>query len=179
MTEYKRLHAAGLEGWEQTEARRRVWIEQNRPAPEVQSHDERLVKKKAEFEALTAQFPFHVTLEGSYPEHDLAARWCWRNLGEPKCDKCWDSGSEYPGCPLVLATGKSRTSTWTDRGGNEHQYEYMEYGEVDDHGHDGTWRIFWWGKTGYDYGFSAYLFSTQADHDRFVEAIPQLIDEDE
>lgn len=178
----ERLHVVSPEVWEANQALRRDWIEKNLAMSELQAHDERCVKRKKENEEVKAAYPFSVILEGSYPEHDLAARWCWRAYGPPQCQKCQNVASEYPACPQVLAIGEKKTYSWQDKDGGKHDSEYMYYDDekVEDHGHEGTWRTFWLGKTGYDYGFSTYLFSSQADLDSFMAAVPQLeFDEDE
>lgn len=172
--QYLPIHVATLEGWLRQEAWRREWIEKNRPEVEVRSHDERIAKQRADREALASQFPFAVVLEGASPEHDLVSRWCWQHVGPPQCERCLDSHSEYPGCPLVVATGKQVSTSWQDRSGVTRTGHYMKYGEVEEHDHEGTWRTFWWGKTGYDYGVGEFLFSSQADLDRLVAALPEI-----
>lgn len=61
--------------------------------------------------------------------------------------------------------------SYTDKDGKLHEYEITSR-DPGDHGHEGTWNIFWLGKTGYDYGFTEWQFSKESDRDAFVTAIP-------
>jgi hypothetical protein len=111
---------------------------------------------------LKAMFPHSVVLEGAYPEHDFATRWCWQNCGE--CHgECHEMYSEYPGCPLVLATGRIERIRGRD---------VMKYEKVAAHLHQGSWTKKWLGKTAYDYGFGEFYFASEADLERFISAVP-------
>jgi hypothetical protein len=110
-------------------------------------------------------FPHIVVLEGVYPEHDFAQRWAWQNFG-PQDGKCQDHYSEYPGCPLVLET--KQVVTGSDHQGNA--WSENVYKDPGEHSHEGKWKTFWLGKTGYDYGFCEYCFKDEADKDKFFAA---------
>lgn len=104
-------------------------------------------------------FPFSAVLQGAYPEHDYATRWCWQKYGSPQTECCMESYSEYPSCPEVLATER-----FDDDGDRA-------YSKVKDHSHIGCWTHEWVGKTGYDYGFSEFYFKAQSDLDSFLAAV--------
>ncbi|HEY2249831.1 MAG TPA: hypothetical protein VGH74_02180 [Planctomycetaceae bacterium] len=108
------------------------------------------------------RFPNSVALEGAFSEYYFASRWCWQNLGA--CDgECCESDSEYPGCPLVLATERIENI-----GGRQRK----KYSRIDAHVHEGSWTNYWLGKTDYDYGFCEFYFANDADRDRFIAAVP-------
>jgi hypothetical protein len=48
-------------------------------------------------------FPHVVVVECDFPDLDVAIRWCWKNFG-PHHGECTSSYSEYPACPIILAT---------------------------------------------------------------------------
>jgi hypothetical protein len=111
------------------------------------------------------RFPHSVILEGAVPEYDFASRWCWQNFGA--CDgECYDSYSEYPACPVVLAT--KRIENVRDR-------QTKKFAVVDAHTHEGLWTKDGLGKTGYDYGFFEFYFASEADQNRFTAAVPTFI----
>ena len=153
---------------------RRNWIVNNRPASEVEAHDKRIAERDEKRKASMQDFPFTVILEGAYPEHDFVSRWCWQNIGPIQCDECHETSSEYPGCPLVLATEYIQTGWYYDNKQNRVYWSEKAYIEqkVPKHGHEGTWKSLWLGKSGYDYGFSEYYFKNQTDWDRFLAAVP-------
>lgn len=122
------------------------------------------------------KFPFTTIVEGYYPEMDYSARWCWQNFGPIDCKECHETYSEYPGCPLIQATGYIDTGTYKDSAGIEHPWKEKRYkGEdVEKHSHEGVWTSVWFGKTGYDYGFTEICFKNEADRDKFIEAAPSF-----
>ena len=171
---YTKIHISTFEEFFPTEERRRDWIVKNRPAIEVEAHDKRMTDREEKRNAIKQDFPYTVILEGAYPEHDFVSRWCWQNIGPVQCDECHESSSEYPGCPLVLATEYILTSWHYDNEKNRVYWFEKAYIEenVPKHGHEGTWKSLWLGKTGYDYGSSEYYFQNQTDRDRFLAAVP-------
>lgn len=169
---YEKIHVSDHETYMKSENWRRNWISENRPPEELVAHDKRIADREAERKNLLGKFPYSVILAGCYPEHDFVERWCWLNIG-PRDGKCSDGQhSEYTGCPVVLATEYIAEGSWKDKEGNEHHWKEKAYKDVDDHSHEGNWRMFWLGKTGYDYGLGEYCFSTEADRDRFLAAVP-------
>jgi hypothetical protein len=115
-------------------------------------------------EWLHQRFPYVVVVEEYYPEKDYTTRWCWQKFGPPH-GECFDSYSEYPACPLVLALMQSGD-------GDSHLSHRRKYDRPEAHSHIGTWTTFWLGKTDYDYGFEEYCFAKQADYDAFLAAVP-------
>jgi hypothetical protein len=83
------------------------------------------------------------------------------------CSACH---SEYPGCPLVLATERIERVTETDKNGNEVTWLRKDYTDPGAHSHEGAWSFLWLGKTGYDFGYGEYCFANEADHARFMAA---------
>src|SRR5690242_17382595 len=77
---------------------------------------------------LHVNFPFSAVLEGYYPEHDYALRWCWQNFG-PAHGRCCEWHSEYPGCPLVLATAAMETGNIKDQARSEQAWERLRYSD--------------------------------------------------
>jgi hypothetical protein len=137
-------------------------IARTRPAPQLAESDEERREIEMERRERKANFPHSVIFEGSFPEYDFANRWCWQNFG-PRHGECSESYSEYPACPLVLATGRIE---------NRDGREKKKYGKVDEHSHEGTWTWYFFGKTDYDYGFGEYYFASESDRDRFIAAVP-------
>lgn len=120
------------------------------------------------------RFPFTVIIEGYYPTNDFACRWTWQQFGPMDCKECGEYGSEYPGCPKVLAIEKHIIrKSYTDKDGKLHEYDYHTR-DPGTHGHEGTWTIVWLGKTGYEYGFSEYYFKDEANRDAFITAVPSF-----
>lgn len=115
------------------------------------------------------RFPYSVIVECNYPEMDFAIRWTWNWLG-PRDGRCHESGSEYPACELVKATETVKSGT--DQEGNP--WSYKEYANVPDHAHSGVWSALWLGKTGYDYGYMEFYFSSEADLQKFVDEVPKF-----
>jgi hypothetical protein len=120
---------------------------------------------------MLANYPYSTVLEGYYPEHDYAIRWCWQNISPPN-GTCSDWHSEYPACPLVLATAYVEQGVLRPKDGTETPWERVSYKDPGKHEHDGAWSSLWLGKTDYDYGFREYGFVNQADRERFLSAFP-------
>ena len=116
-------------------------------------------------ELLTA-FPYSVVAEGISTEHDFAAHWCWQHLG-PMHGCCIGAYTEYPACPLVLATEYYERVVYQGREWVEKRYLHPVA-----HEHQGVWTYLWFGKTDYDYGYGEYFFSAELDCGRFVSAFP-------
>jgi hypothetical protein len=68
-------------------------IARTRPAHELVQSDEERSEIEAERRERTAKLPHTVIVEGSFPEYDVAGRWCWQNVG-PRDGECVDSSSE-------------------------------------------------------------------------------------
>ncbi len=133
----------------------------------VSSIDEYLEEYGAD-EFIPTEFSQVVVVECDYPELDVAIRWCWTCFG-PKDGQCL-LGSEYPACPVVLAT--ERPDVRLGPGGQQHLIKV--YDEVAPHTHAGKWTIQWLGKTDYDHGFAAFSFQLEADKDKFVQYVPNV-----
>lgn len=126
-------------------------------------------KKRA---ALLEKFPHTVVTEGFYPVLDFASRWCWQNISPQDCEECQEHGSEYPGCPLVLAIEEYKVKeSHVDSQGVLREWERVSR-DPGKHGHEGSWTNIWLGKTGYDYGFTEWYFANEKDRDAFVAAMP-------
>lgn len=174
MTQYKQIHISTFEEFFKSEDWRRNWIANNRPENEVYAHDKRMSDRDEKRKEYRKRFPFTVILQGAFSEHDFVSRWCWQNIGPKQCEECHESSSEYPGCPLALATEYIKTG-WYLTNKNQRVYwsekAYIEE-KVPKHSHEGTWRSMWLGKTGYDYGCGEYYFQNESDRDEFLAAIP-------
>jgi len=164
------MRIASLDDYLAHERHTREWVEQNRPPAELALHDQRQMEAQERRARAVALFPHTLVCEGSYPEHDVAQRWCWRQFGPVRVEKCYDQHSEYPGCPLVLETKVLAT------GGNKDGSRWAEwrYKDPGEHSHEGTWTTIWHGKTGYDYGFAEYCFQHEGDRDAFGEIVEKL-----
>lgn len=114
------------------------------------------------------QFPFMVIVEGDYPEFDVAGRWCWRTFG-PRHGEC-DWHSTYPACPIILATEKVEKTVI--HSGQE--FKYLTYANPTEHSHQGSWTTYWFGKTGYDYGYGAFCFSNENEKMKFINYLPEV-----
>lgn len=164
------MKVTSLEGYRKHEEESRQWVLKNRPVEEHPTH-QRLWKEAEERRVKTlASFPYTVVCEGSYPEHDVAHRWCWLQFGPVQTEKCYDHHSEYPACPLALATKELASGSNKD-GSKWAEWRYKDPGV---HAHSGVWATFWHGKTGYDYGYSEYCFQNEADRDRFKDIVETL-----
>ena len=117
------------------------------------------------------RFPYGVIIESFYPEGDFAHRWCWQQFGPMDCKVCAEHYSDYPGCPKVLAIETYKIKKTYEKDGVVHEYDFHTR-DPGEHGHVGTWTTVWLGKTGYDYGFTQYCFSTLEQQNKFVEAVP-------
>ncbi len=120
------------------------------------------------------KFPYKVITEGYHPVHEYSTRWCWQNFGDKDCKECAEHYSEYPGCPLVLATEEYVIKrSHPDSSGVIRTWEEKSR-KPSDHGHEGTWTTVWLGKTGYDYGFMEWYFDNETDLNTFVNNIPSF-----
>lgn len=91
---------------------------------------------------ILARFPYPVMLELSFAELDYANRWCWQQFGSPQ-GECFNRQSEYPTCNIQT-----------------------------DHCHAGNWAHEWLVKTGYNFGFNEWYFSSIAQSQQFLEFVP-------
>lgn len=119
---------------------------------------------------LLVRFPYAVVATGFYYEHDYACRWCWQNIS-PEDGNCSAWQSEYPACPLVLATEYTAQGTWMDKNGKILPWERKRYTNPGNHVHEGQWSFFWLGKTDYDYGYGEYYFRDESDRENFLVAL--------
>jgi hypothetical protein len=46
-------------------------------------------------------------------------------------------------------------------------------GRLEPHSHEGTWTIFWLTKTGYDYGFGDFCFSSEEQMQVFIKKVKE------
>jgi hypothetical protein len=122
-----------------------------------------------EQEPIFAEFPHVVVVEGDYPEFDLAVRWCWTCFG-PQHGECWSIQSEYPACPVVLATEHSRVRASPEG----KTYEIKAYDRVAPHRHSGEWTVIFLEKTDYDHGFGEFCFRLEAHKDEFLQQVPKI-----
>lgn len=129
-----------------------------------------LATAEAKRSEVDARFCHAIVVEASWPEFDMANRWCWQNVG-PQDGQCVEYCSEYPGCPLVLATKhlKERPPHMSQEDWEDEWHD--GYRNPGDHGHDGDWIYVHLGKTGYDYGFGEYRFVTGANRDAFASVV--------
>lgn len=135
-----------------------------RSSDELAQHDEDRRETEIERRGSKARFPHTVIVEGAVDDYDFANRWCWQNVGP--CDgECMESYSQYPGCPLVLATVRVESKDGRER---------KKYSKVEAHSHQGPWTWYFFGKTEYDYGFGEYYFARELDRNRFVAAVPSF-----
>lgn len=114
------------------------------------------------------QFPFSIVLLGSYSDHDFCTRWCWENFG-PMQGECHEYQSEFPGCPLVLATEYLHPVKINHGDGIEECCQEKAYNNPGDHSHIGDWKKVWLGKIGYDFGFAEYFFLNKEDRNKLEE----------
>lgn len=170
------MKVSTFEQYLEIEKRRRDWIVNNRSEKDLDNHDKRISENEERRNKFKDNCPFSFTavLEGVYPEQDYANRWCWQNIGSRQCGECECSSSEYPGCPLVLATEYIKTGWYPNQAGQRVYWSEKAYIEekVPQHGHKGIWSSYWLGKTGYDYGFTEYYFQNESDRDKFLAAFP-------
>lgn len=161
------------EKWYEDEIDRREWILKHHP-DQIKSQDDVEARHREKRERFRKEFPFTAVVEGHYPETDNASRWCWRNISPPHGPCLYEHYSEYPGCPLVLATEYIQEGSYLDNQGVTHTWAQKCYKEVEPHEHEGSWTSLWLGKTGYDYGFMEFYFKNEADRDAFVRAVPEI-----
>jgi hypothetical protein len=114
-------------------------------------------------------FPHVVMVECDYPDLDVATRWCWKCFG-PQQGNCLSSYSEYPACPIVLATARQGVRVGPD----SKAYQIMEYDHVVPHMHSGKWIVQWLEKTEYNHGFAEFCFQSESDKEMFMQQIPSF-----
>lgn len=114
-------------------------------------------------------FPHVVMVECDYPDLNVAIRWCWKCFG-PEHGEC-RTYSEYPACPIILATERQGV-----RGGPDGKvYKIKEYDrDVAPHTHTGKWLAEFLEKTDYDHGFAQFCFQVEADSAKFVQQVPSF-----
>ncbi len=171
MESFKPIH---LTTFEEMKTKKINWCERTNRAVELERLHQSFALTEEQRVLLRASFPFAVVLEGATTEHDFVERWCWQSFGPPTRLQCHDDSSEYPGCPLVLATEEIMVSSYFDKEGKKQEHTYKTYQEVEAHAHDGVWTTKYLGKSGYDYGYNEYYFQNEQDYKKFVEAIPMF-----
>lgn len=122
---------------------------------------------------LLVKFPYTVLVEASWVEGDVPDRWCWQQFG-PRNGPCQDHYSEYPACPLVLATRHEKLYTYTEADGTTGESADWEFTKPEEHSHEGVWDCIPLGKTGYDFGFLEWGFTTPERRDRFKDVVESL-----
>jgi hypothetical protein len=150
MSEANKLEVFSLDEWDRLELKRRERIK-----PEnLESFDNSIQDKLKKIKELQDKFPHFEVLAGHHHQHDLACRWLFENVG-CRDGPCWEYSSEFPGCPLVLATRQQKDG-------------WSEYKDPGRHEHEGVWQGFYLGKTGYDYGPKIYFFKNETDKAKFL-----------
>jgi hypothetical protein len=140
----------------------------------LKRHMERYHALDQKRDKLLVEFPHSVVAEGEYSEHDYAMRWCWQNIS-PEHGRCKNFHSEYPACPLVLATEHLETGMRKDQDGVEKECEWKAFRDPGEHKHEGRWISMWLGKTGREYGFNHYFFAYESDYRLFLSVFPTFI----
>lgn len=172
MEDKHKMEIATFDEWWQDEILRREWVIKNHPES-LKGRDECIERKMSQRKGIQDKFPHVVCLAGYWPQHDVANRWLFLNVG-PNDGKCVDHHSEYPACPLVLATEKLVDRSYLDHDGKMVEYIEKVYSDPGEHSHEGVWAGIFLGKTGYDYGLTEYCFKFTTDRDRFLAAVPSF-----
>lgn len=164
------VRISSYEEWRQYEQKRQEWATESHP--ESVQHMRKGVETREESrQKLLPRFPHSAVLEGYEPYLDFAARWLWSNVSP--CDgKCQCRHSEWPACPLVLATKTVREYTYKDKDGQEQKGKEPQYADPGDHNHEGKWTCLSLTKSGYDCFYMDYLFESEQDRDRFIANLP-------
>lgn len=167
------IRIASHEEWIEYEKECRGWVEKRNP--ESIPHMISGVEQKEEIIGkLKEKFPYTAVLEGFEPYHDFASRWCWANVGE--CNgKCYDHQSDYPACPLVLATKVMKPYSYKMQDGTVVNGKSPDYSDPGEHSHDGNWATVCLTKSGYDCFYIEYLFQSEQIRDRFLVAVPSFV----
>ncbi len=157
-----------FEEWQAGEIERQEWVQTHHPTSAKPNHDF-LVARLVERKEIHDKFPHVLVVAADWSEHDLLTRWAFREIG-PFDGKCFEHQSEYPGCPLVLATEKITEYSYL---ANDKRIESTEktYSDPGEHSHEGVWKAFFLGKTDYDYGPTEYCFKYESDKERFLAAV--------
>ena len=120
-----KIHVSTFEAFNKVEDWRREWAVLNRPE-NVIIHDKKMLDQQEKRSEFLKDFPFTVILQGNYSEHDFVNNWCWQNIGSMQCEECQEILSEYPGCPLLLATEYMATTWFSTKGGRKYR-SYKAY----------------------------------------------------
>jgi hypothetical protein len=168
----RKMHVSEYAEYIQHEDNTRKWLVERNSS--VEYHDIEMTDMEEKRQKLFLEFPFGVLVQGVYPELDNACRWCWQNVSPMKGRCEYQHGSEYPGCPLVLATEYITEGSYTDKDGKKWDWKDKNYKKVEPHEHEGNWVCYFLGKTGYDYGFQEFYFKNKADRDAFEKAVPTI-----
>lgn len=158
------------EAWLEEERRDRERLAVTHPEY-VQSHLHAQQELDEGRRLILGAFPHSVVTEGDYPEHSYAGRWCWQHIG-PENGPCDNWHSDYPACPLVLATEHVPPGEFKNADGQVIPCTRKAYRNPGEHEHQGEWCSLWFGKTGYDYGFCEYYFANETDYTQFLAACP-------
>lgn len=176
MTNEDTIRLASYEEWIEHEREHRESVEKRNPesiAPMLSVVE----KKESTRRSLMERFPYSAVLEGYEPYHDFASRWLWANVSP--CDgKCHDYYSEYPACPVVLATKTLRDYQYTTKDGRVVKGKAPEYHDPGEHSHEGNWAGMCLTKSGYDCFYIEYFFQSEQDRERFIAAVPSFRDGD-
>lgn len=172
MSEPMQLTVTTDAAWQEDVACRRKWVAERNPE-HLAAVDQVNADHESRRKALHERFPHVVIVDGLFPMHDLATRWLYQHVSPPD-GPCGDHYSEFPCCPLVLATAKQVHRSYPNKDGTKTEYTETVYDKPEDHSHEGVWQGFFLGKTGYDSGPADYCFLNEADKDKFVAALPAI-----
>jgi hypothetical protein len=81
----------------------------------------------------------------AFPEMDFVNRWCWLNFGPADGQCLLQVQSEYPACTAAQP-----------------------------HSHTGKWRVHWFEKIDYDFGFCEWCFDERYLRDKFLAFVPEI-----
>lgn len=113
--------------------------------------------KEKDHSELKKIFPYFSVLEGYSIQFDYLCRLLWNKFG-PINGECFDYYSEYPVCPLVLATEKTRKVISRNKDKEEYWTEIKEYFDPGKHIHNGIWNNQCLDKIGYDEFITVFYF---------------------
>jgi hypothetical protein len=125
MTNEDTIRLASYEEWIEHEREHRESVEKRNPES-IALMLSVVEKKESTRRSLMERFPYSAVLEGTNRIDDFASRWLWANVSP--CDgKCHDYYSEYPACPVVLATKTLRDYQYTTKDGRVVKGKAPEY----------------------------------------------------
>ena len=90
-------------------------------------------------------FPYSVIIEGSFSDIDIAEAWCLKQVGKVDITSDMFFLKNYAGKLEEIKRTKN-----------------------------GLWKIYFYGKTSYDYGFCEFFFREKIDLEKFQKAVPNF-----